>query len=328
MQEFDFNIIYRKGSLNANADALSRQPLLNDTPVAITVSRQSCSELRQAQKDDSVISTIYRALRLSKDRPRGHEWKSSPLHRYAQMWPQFVIVDGIVCRRYKPDPSSPLLTVPLLPPNLRGKALEESHSGRSSGHLGPERTLYRLQKEAYWVYMARDVTKFYRQCTRCQQAKSPKPTRAPLTSTPIGRPWQMVAVDVLEVPLSTKNNRYLLVIQDYFTKWAEAIPMPDQTASRITDELVKFFCQDGTSRNFAFGPGTEFRKQPSQADLRGIWDFQVPYHSLSSPGGWDGRTVEPVNPANVTVLCGHKGRVGAVPTVGVVCVSYQYPFIH
>jgi hypothetical protein len=51
----------------------------------------------------------------------------------------------------------------------------------------------------------------------------------------------MVAVDVLEVPISYNNNRYLLVIQDYFTKWAEAIPMRDQTAARITAELVKVF---------------------------------------------------------------------------------------
>lgn len=39
----------------------------------------------------------------------------------------------------------------------------------------------------------------------------------------------------------TKNNRYLLVVQDYFTKWAHAIPLIDQTATRITDELVKNF---------------------------------------------------------------------------------------
>ena len=34
----------------------------------------------------------------------------------------------------------------------------------------------------------------------------------------------MIAVDILEVPLSANNNRYLLVVQDYYTKWADAIP--------------------------------------------------------------------------------------------------------
>ena len=65
------------------------------------------------------------------------------------------------------------------------------------------------------------------------------PQHAPLTSLPIGRPWQMIAVDILEVPLSAKNNRYLLVVEDYYTKWADAIPLPDQTAVCITGELVK-----------------------------------------------------------------------------------------
>jgi len=62
---------------------------------------------------------------------------------------------------------------------------------------------------------------------------------------PIGRPWQMVAVDILEVPLSFNKNRYLLVIQDYFSKWADAIPLPNQTADRITKELVKVFANYG-----------------------------------------------------------------------------------
>ena len=65
------------------------------------------------------------------------------------------------------------------------------------------------------------------------------PTKAPiLISPPIDRPWEMLAVDVLEIPLSTKGNHYLLAVQDYFIKWAEALPMPDQTAKRITDILV------------------------------------------------------------------------------------------
>ena len=48
-------------------------------------------------------------------------------------------------------------------------------------------------------------------------------------------------VDVLQIPMSYQHNKYLLVVQDYFTKWVEAIPMHDQTAQRITRELIKIF---------------------------------------------------------------------------------------
>jgi len=57
-----------------------------------------------------------------------------------------------------------------------------------------------------------------------------------------GQPWQMVAVDILQVPLSTNNNKYLLVLQDHFTKWAEAYHFPNETASCTTIEMIKFFC--------------------------------------------------------------------------------------
>jgi len=43
----------------------------------------------------------------------------------------------------------------------------------------------------------------------------------------------MVAVDILSVPLSASGNKCLLVIQD-FTKWADAIPEPNQKAITIT----------------------------------------------------------------------------------------------
>ena len=54
----------------------------------------------------------------------------------------------------------------------------------------------------------------------------------------IGKPWQMVAMDVLEVPVSSKGNHYLLVVQDYFTKWANPIPLRNQTAETITKSLL------------------------------------------------------------------------------------------
>ena len=95
--------------------------------------------------------------------------------------------------------------------------------------------------EAYWVSMAQDVERHCQECTKCQQSKLPMPPRAPLRNVPVGRPWQMIAVDILEVPVSSNNNHYLLVVQDYFTKWPDAIPLIDQTAARITGELIKLF---------------------------------------------------------------------------------------
>ena len=92
--------------------------------------------------------------------------------------------------------------------------------------------------------MLQDIERYCRECLVCQRSKPAKPTRAPLTTVPIGKPWEMVAVDILEVPTS-RHNRYLLVIQDYMTKWVEAIPMPNQTAATITRELTTVFCHYG-----------------------------------------------------------------------------------
>ena len=52
-------------------------------------------------------------------------------------------------------------------------------------------------------------------------------------------------MDILQVPTSYQNHRYMLVIQDYFTKWAEPIPLPNQTAATINRELVKVFSNYG-----------------------------------------------------------------------------------
>ena len=52
----------------------------------------------------------------------------------------------------------------------------------------------------------------------------------------------MLAADILEVPVSWCNNRYLLVVMDYFTKCVEAIPLQDQTAASISAAVIKLCC--------------------------------------------------------------------------------------
>ena len=66
----------------------------------------------------------------------------------------------------------------------------------------------------YWIGMATDVT-YCELCDSCHRAKDSFPPRVPLINTPIGKPWEMIAVDVLKMPISSKGNQYLLVIRDY-----------------------------------------------------------------------------------------------------------------
>ena len=44
-------------------------------------------------------------------------------------------------------------------------------------------------------------------------------------------------MDILQVPMSSNGNQYLLVAQDYFSKWPFAMALPDQKAATIVKVL-------------------------------------------------------------------------------------------
>ena len=170
--------------------------------------------IRQAQKDDPV-QEIHSALLKSPQRPRDGKWRRPPLRRYGQLWPQLVLTEGIVCRRYSPGPTVKDITVPIILVSLRKDILRNCHDAPGSGHLGTDKTLGRVRTVGYWINVAEDVNTYCRECSACQAAKLPMPTRAPLTSMLVGWPWQMIAVDILEVPMPYRHIRYLLVIQTF-----------------------------------------------------------------------------------------------------------------
>ena len=58
----------------------------------------------------------------------------------------------------------------------------------------------------------------------------------------VGVPMERVAIDVMGLlPTSTRGNRYVIVMADYFTKWAEAVATPDQKARTVVDVFVRHF---------------------------------------------------------------------------------------
>lgn len=247
IQEYEFTITYRRGKENGNADALSRKAHPEEDHVAMTTQIPTLTnDIYQQQCTDSVIQQLRVALLQDNNTPPcGSMWRKPPFSRYKQLWSQLCLHNEMVCRRYTPTPHSSPIVVPIIPESYRSTLLHQNHNTPAAGHLGFEKTAARVREVGYWVGMLSDIEKYCRECTVCQSTKPPAPANAPLVNVPIGQAWEMVAVDILEVPVSQNNNRYLLVVQDYMTKWVEAIPIPNQTAKRITTELVKIFSRYG-----------------------------------------------------------------------------------
>ena len=75
------------------------------------------------------------------------------------------------------------------------------------------------------------------QCTiveRKEQKKIP-----PLMPIPVDHLFQIMGVYIMELPLTTKGNKYLIVFQDLFTKWPMEFPTPDQKTEQISRLLVE-----------------------------------------------------------------------------------------
>ena len=68
---------------------------------------------------------------------------------------------------------------------------------------------------------------------------------------------ERVAMDILgPLPLTDQGNKYILVDGDYFTKWTEEYPLPNQEASAVATVFVEQFVsrneRKGCVQNFNY----------------------------------------------------------------------------
>ncbi|KAG5861212.1 hypothetical protein JTB14_019807 [Gonioctena quinquepunctata] len=78
--------------------------------------------------------------------------------------------------------------------------------------------------------------------------------------TPTQEPWELTSMDIVRPLVTSMNgNRYLLSFQDYFTKYPEVIPLPDQKADTIARAFVEqIIVRHGTPRKLLTDQGANF----------------------------------------------------------------------
>ena len=97
---------------------------------------------------------------------------------------------------------------------------------------------------------------------------------------------ERVGIDVLgPLPKTENGNKYLVVIMDYFTKWPEVFPWPNQEAVTIPNVVVKeVVCRFGVPKQLHSDQGRNFCSNvfAEMCKLLGITKTQTtPYHPQS-----------------------------------------------
>lgn len=234
--------------------------------------------LAQRQQDDPVLGPVYRLVDRQIPLP-----DSLTLDRETKFLlerrGQLLIHEKVLCLQDKWRQR--VTRVPILPQAERQAAIDEIHQ---QAHFGLAKTTVQLQQRYYWPGMRGEIRRRVKSCQACQQAKTtPHRHFHPQNHLHAGRPWQILAVDLCgPLPLTARGNTQILVIADHFTRWYDALPVPDGTAptiAKILDE--RLFCYFGVPEVIHSDQGRQFESLLFQ-ECCALWGCQktrtAPYH--------------------------------------------------
>ena len=104
----------------------------------------------------------------------------------------------------------------------------------------------------------------------------------------VGAPMEHITLDIMG-PLNEteRNNRYVLVIQDYFTKRVEAFPLPNEQAVTVAEVLTsEWVCRYGAPQSLHSDQGRNFESECSRKCARCSGSTKhTPHLSVRSPMG-------------------------------------------
>ncbi|KAL4353010.1 hypothetical protein GQ457_06G017930 [Hibiscus cannabinus] len=290
LQEFDIEIIDRKGTENQVADHLSRleNKDIADTADEIHESFPDEQLLTATSKpagiDANFIAAVTELIASAEELTE----KSTPWYA------DFVnyIVSGILPhqlnyqgrKRFKHNAKGYFWDEPYLfkqcadqiirrciPEEEQQMILEQCHSAPYGGHFGGNRTAAKvLQSGFYWPTLHKDAQLFCQQCDRCQRTGNiSKRNEMPLQNILEVELFDVWGIDFMGPFPSSFGNLYILLAVDYVSKWVEAVATTHNDAKTVQRFIKKnIFTRFGTPRVIISDEGRHFDNRSIAAALR------------------------------------------------------------
>ena len=235
IQQFDLEILYRPGSQNTVADALSRSPEHLAAITTLQLEDNLVRDIKKAYENDKEFSGIFAALRSPNKQPPA---------AVVSVIPRFSLRDdGLL---YYVHGTSPRLCVPTAG-KLRAAVLHDCHEAVTAGHLGFAKTYELAQRRFYWPSMDATIRAYITSCGTCQRDKSrnaPAENYMQPTDVPL-EPWSSISMDfITRLPATSSGADAIMVVVDRLSKMAHFVPAKGtdsavDTARRFFDSIFR-----------------------------------------------------------------------------------------
>ncbi len=248
-----------------------------------TLPHLSPSEIQTAQLADPCIREVITQIQTGEP-PSGTVRSALPRLPYLlRERERLEFHDGVLYRRR--SVADKVMYQLVLPEEFHSDVLNHLHD--DLGHMGIDRTLDLVRNRFYWPKMASDIEHKIRTCGRCIRRKVLPEKAAPLVNISTNRPLQLVCMDFLTLEPDHSNTKDVLVITDHFTKYALAIPTPNQKAKTVAKCLwEQFICHYGYPERLHSDQGPDFESHliKELCDIAGVRKVRTtPYHPRGNP---------------------------------------------
>lgn len=273
---FDFEVFYRVGSKNVDADCLSRLPIPENRSEADK--KEENISIKSIGTDGEItlnLETIKKYTNQDKVLMKVKEcvlngWPKSgvpkSLKSYFSLNDELEIVHEVLAYKERI----------LIPDKLKNKTLNLLHSN----HAGVVRMKELARKYVFWLGINKDIEDFVRTCESCQRGKNDK--QKVYGTWPESKfPFERTHLDFFYF-----HGKYFLIFVDSYSKWLDVKLMRDLTARNLIRKLQEIFDYFGYAKQLVTDNGPPYGSYEFSkfCEKKGITLTHTPPYHPSSNG--------------------------------------------